>query len=60
MTITCPHCAGALPIAGKLDGDRAHCARCGGWVLVARRASGERYGVKVQPPKVYKQVKPDS
>lgn len=50
MTLTCPHCAGALPITGKQPGDRVHCSRCNGWVLIARRADGTQYGVKVQPP----------
>lgn len=56
MTITCPHCAGALPTDGKQPGQRLHCARCNGWVLLARWASGAWYGVKVQAPKVYRQV----
>ncbi len=57
MTIPCPHCQSDVDITGKQPGDRVLHTRCGGWVLIARRYDGERYGVKVQGPKVYKQVK---
>lgn len=57
MTITCPHCAGALLITGRQVGDKVYHARCGNWVMLCRWATGGWYGVKVQPPpKVYRQV----
>ena len=56
MTIPCPHCAADVDITGKQPGDRVLHTRCGDWVLIARRSDGSRYGVKVQGPKVYKQI----
>lgn len=50
--ITCPHCAGALPLDDKRPGDRKICPRCNNWVLLARFTSGVWYGVKVQGPRV--------
>lgn len=50
MTINCPHCAGALIVTGKRFGDRVLCTRCNGWSLLAIRADGLKYGVKVGPP----------
>ncbi len=56
MCIPCPHCQSDVDIAGKQIGDRVLHTRCGGWLLVARWAGGVWYGVKVQPPKVVKQI----
>lgn len=59
MTITCPHCVGALPTDGKQPGGRLHCARCNGWVLLARWASGAWYGVSVSGPSIARKVYQD-
>lgn len=56
MTIPCPHCGAEVDITGKQPGDRVLHTRCGYWLLIARRWSGERYGVKVSGPKIVKQI----
>jgi hypothetical protein len=47
MTLPCPHCGAPLAARDRDIGERVLHPRCGGWILVARRADGSVYGGRV-------------